>query len=203
MCMYYESTNFIKGSKISPYTEEEVMEFAAEKKWTGGWVKNGKTNNIYYVRSDMGTELDGKYPLGSYDNPFSKNAYEEMRSKNIWPGGWVKDNDTLIYHRASGDTSGCGCGCGDNAGSGFGLIAGSERFRPDGCHISLEVEVTWGNGTFANGQTPPLNVTVILHEESHFDGISAVAVWDGSYHVKIISADFPTIYFNIPGRYRC
>lgn len=201
--MSYESNEAIKGSKSNPYTQEEVEELLNHKAWHGGWVHDSQTNGVLYLRSDLGTEQDGRYPLGSNDNPFSSAAYEEMMALEIWPGGWVREHGELVYHRAFGDTSGSGSayggGCGgDSGGSGSGLIAGSGRFRPIDVSAELDILVTWGDGSFLNGQNPPVSAMLCLGGAS--SGASLPACWDGSYHVKITYNGF--LYYNIPGQYR-
>lgn len=155
--------------------------------------------------------------LGSYSNPYSYEAYENLFSEGNWTGGHVIYDGITYYYNSEGiqgsdgceGCEGCGCGCGEGCGcgcgcgcgegcgcGGYGLVSGSEQYRPAPRETILLI--SWGNGSFLHGGQPPLSVTVFSGPNSTFQ-----YSWDNAFSVKIVFDDDPLAYFyNIPHQYR-
>lgn len=193
-----------KGTKDNPYSMDEYKHHAG--KWTGGWVKLEK--KVVYINSLSAIEqdLDGM-ALGSSNNPFSEEAYDEMRARNEWPGGYVQFHGISdpSYRRSSaeekseaygcGDESGCGSDSEGGSGSGRGhLTPGSEIIHliKTGIEdIQYEAEVSW---------TAEGDVSVVITSPPHACG-SIENVKVNGYDVEIPWNGF-TVHYTIPEFYR-
>ncbi len=204
------------GSEERPFAYSYFNEMSNLDIWTGGWVlpnpisPSPRGTTYHTANNEIYGEIN-LIPLGEEENPFLARVYNEMVVNEIWLGGWVlydagnKEYVESMYGSGSGSGCGCasgaGCGCGSGFGGGSYLNAGSERYRPDGVGTDFELLISWGSGSFDGGQTPALSVLLINNLEDPYTGTPVSAEWDGTYRVKIISADVPTIFYTIPGHY--
>lgn len=182
------------GSKENPYNYSVYESMVANQTWTGGWVRDSSTSEVYYITSSGSVEhYQNGYVLGSIDNPFSHVAYTEMYAAETWPGGYVLDPDNIAryYHRYYG-SSGCGCetGCGCGCGCGCGNI---NALREGSANVS-NYSISWGNGTFTATSKP----SIVVRK----GGVSIPADWSLDYQIRINYGSNPVFYFNIPDQYR-
>ncbi|MBR5481934.1 MAG: hypothetical protein IKU85_09600 [Bacteroidaceae bacterium] len=79
-----------KGTRQNPYWGSEYLN---TDEWRGGWVLFEASNLKSYITQHRTEyrERDGEI-LGSKYRPFTYAVYDEMKSLEIWTGGWVLPN---------------------------------------------------------------------------------------------------------------
>lgn len=219
--------NNVLGSFWNPYSYPDYEEEWRNHTWNGGWVFIGSNHDkIYITTNGLVEQKEGADELGSEENPFSLTAYNEMFGNHTWIGGYVQEEDDCVYYPPQEDESGCGCGegcgcgCGGSSGTG-GLLAGNETYHSSPLAIGYYFDISWGAGSFLQGQgpQPQLSVTLMfnLEEYSYKEGDEFLTIysysWDVFYVVKIelniynVSLGNQLVghhvfYYNIPGHYR-
>lgn len=216
---YYEYDGNFLGNRHRPFPYIIYKELLDNEIWTGGWAhiyEQGGVDLFYvseaHVLYNDRQDLSTTHIFGSRENPIPLDIFYEMNQNKTWLAGWVGyPNEEVHYANDSGDFStGCGCGSsaassgsGSSAGSGGSTLrTGTERYCPSGLPVTMDLLISWGEGTFDGGGLPNLNVQLIRYEEDPFGGPEIIASWDAPFRVKIETTETPDIYYNIPWHYR-
>lgn len=169
------------------YDEYQMMKLNGE--WHGGWVML-LDYNVAYITTFDNVEQDNEIGrLGSYGNPFSETAYNEMMAAHTWPGGHVQYVNDVIYRlsyilqmSSSGSCSGSvlepvsGCGaCYVRPGVEDVITTQSGK---------ITVRLTWGPGYTQQIPFSYLHVFVLLKPPYQEVTNTLTAEWDEGYNVR-------------------
>lgn len=185
------------GSKGNPYTYSDYNMKWQNNSWLGGWVRL-ENENLVYITNNGSIEQDNVNGyLGSFENPFSLIAYNEMMAAKTWQGGHVLHENVVEYHfsydeqmNASGSGSVDGSIDGSGSEIGFGSGSGS------GSSIVLEANVGLNIGimsfllSWTYGDTSTSELSCNSLENNYPDWISCVSVdslsWQCAYTIHIV-----------------
>ena len=204
------------GSKERPYDYEDYYNMAnhsGSNSWTGGWVRWADTLKLVYVTAQQDVERDNDDgTLGSEENPFSREAYNEMYAKKTWPGGFVSmvANEEPVYmDRNDREDSACGCGSGSGNGCGGNYLMPGQEWVTDivvnvvGEFGVPELLICWGEGSFDSSGYPYVSAGLTFNGRSSEKVVALNAWWDNPFVVKIQDGRLTDIViYNIPPQYR-
>ena len=179
--------------------------------WTGGWVRLKSNSEVIYITLRQGFERDNDDGvIGSAENPFSHEAYNEMNLKKIWPGGFVRiayGVDPEYIDGNDGEESACGCGSGCGCGGRF-LMAGQEwitdmSINVIGVSTVPELLICWGEGSFDTPNLPYVSAGMTFNGGASNQITPLRTSWGDPFIVRIEDDRLTSIFtYNIPSLYR-
>lgn len=169
---------------------EDYLTMTQQGVWAGGWVILLSGTKAYITANHTIEQSNDNGPLGSFNNPFSETAYNEMMAAGTWPGGHVQHGDAVDYYHSYAVQL-------EMSGSFSAWVAGDDPlYVQSGQETIISAEgdnvniiLSWNAGYAGHGQVPPSYLSIYPNIRSPYVEVSnnLHAQWDldNDYNVLI------------------
>lgn len=167
---------------------DDYLTMTQQGVWAGGWVDLPSGTTVYITADHTIEQSNDNGSLGSFYNPFSETAYNEMMAAHIWPGGHVQHGDGVSYHQSYAVEM-------DMSGSFSAWVAGDEPlYVQSGQEVitskhddKVNIILSWNAGYVGHGQVPPSYLSIYHNISSPYVLVSnsLQAQWGNGYNVTI------------------